>query len=654
MIVNRRSGTDDESAARRQRAFDLFAAWLEQHDEPRELDLARFAELVEKHPDLRDELRTLRDGLERFRSIKPSRLREALDARARPVRLRIWTIRVAAAALLIAAGGLFWRAARSPRPAPVESASTLAAAIVERGVDWIDAMVRAGGGVDITIQEAASTASVKSTPGNPSGGDAGLAKLIDETVNGVAGAYSTVNEVASASGTAPVAGPVPPLSSIRASLSKGPQGSWRRQLLDTIDARDRKLDPAKPFLFALAKDPAIEEKLAQLSDAPAPAEALASVLAALNHKAVLRVRAIDLDADGEEFEGGVVFAQSIGLPGGQIGPAIRLGEAPLPPTEIACGDWRITLVDSHDPAPRFSEIRLLASPGENLGTRVMFLRTTSQVTATMAARNACTARFGTPSAHHESASDLPETTRPVEKLWIDPYETTCAEYSRFYLDVMNHLDWFDGVAPIHRPQVLADDGSAPAKLALRPIVDVTWNEAVLYANWAGKRLATELEWERVARGTADEDRGYPWGSTWEARRVNLALSVVADVEHPEGAMPKAVNFPRMRHEDLPDGEVNSKKYDDGGTPAGSEARVFRMADNVAELVEDLFVEGMMTPSPTFTHLGRLLRVTKGSPWKIAARSTCWNWRRNAIVMNRGSDDAGIRCVKTEAPGFSDR
>jgi formylglycine-generating enzyme required for sulfatase activity len=94
------------------------------------------------------------------------------------------------------------------------------------------------------------------------------------------------------------------------------------------------------------------------------------------------------------------------------------------------------------------------------------------------------------------ADERPVHTVSLNAFYIDMYEVTNAQYKKF-------VDATGAQAPIYWKYANFNEPN-------QPVVGITWEEANAYAKWAGKRLPTEAEWEKAARG-GQIGKKYIWG-----------------------------------------------------------------------------------------------------------------------------------------------
>jgi hypothetical protein len=237
-----------------------------------------------------------------------------------------------------------------------------------------------------------------------------------------------------------------------------------------------------------------------------PASAITSVerlLELARRSGHLSLRAIDLDARGVEIDGAEVYAQDVRLDTGLVGEPIFLGTSPLE-HRLGPGDWRITVQDRVN--RRHSELRVLVVPGEPLAAQVAFLRSSTEVTGSMVWLPSCSFLYGARARASATLSPR-ERTETSRGFWMDPFEATNEEYEKFLRDVREHPEWFGRREEQRSPLYFLDgDKLAFPHLARHPVARVTWFGAALYANWVGKRLPTDREWERAARGDLTENR----------------------------------------------------------------------------------------------------------------------------------------------------
>lgn len=188
----------------------------------------------------------------------------------------------------------------------------------------------------------------------------------------------------------------------------------------------------------------------------------------------------------------------------------------------------------------------------------------------------------------------------LKAFYIDKYEVTNEEFLKYRDAVPGRKPKFMDETKFNKPRY--------------PIVGIDWQEAVNYCAWAGKRLPTEAEWEKAARGA--DARYYPWGNEPDKTKSNVrGLEDENRYTAPKG------------------------DYEEGVSPFG----VHDMSGNVWEWTADWYqpYDGNEHENDLY---GTTLKVIKGGSWHSnmdLARSAI----RGKAIPYQPQNYIGFRCAR---------
>jgi formylglycine-generating enzyme required for sulfatase activity len=208
-----------------------------------------------------------------------------------------------------------------------------------------------------------------------------------------------------------------------------------------------------------------------------------------------------------------------------------------------------------------------------------------------------------------SATFEPNETPPQEMelptFFIDQFEVANAEYAQF-VEATGYVTGAEEAGTKRNWRTYYEEGKDN-----HPVVKVSYADAEAFCEWMGKRLPTEFEWEKAARGP--DGLVYPWGDSMDSNRVNGKESGVR-------------------------GTTAAGSFSSGASPYGVED----LSGNVWEWTSSPFLAypGSTHEDPFYSPD---LRVTRGGGWFDEPRQLRGS-NRSAAAVETANDDLGFRCV----------
>jgi formylglycine-generating enzyme required for sulfatase activity len=223
-------------------------------------------------------------------------------------------------------------------------------------------------------------------------------------------------------------------------------------------------------------------------------------------------------------------------------------------------------------------------------------------------------KMGSDDADKDAYSDeRPQHTVYLDAFWMDKFEVTNALYKKCVSD---------GVctAPSNESSSKRNPYYDNSKYADYPVIYITWDQANTYCTkWAGKRLPTEAEWEKAARGT--DGRIYPWVGAFDGARLNSWDS------NPRPGDTTAIG-----------------SYPTGASPYG----IMDLAGNVWEWVADWYNGKYYASSPRNNPRNDTpgpYRVLRGGAWNDSSGNPRAA-NRNDNAPTNFNDNVGFRCARS--------